>query len=747
VKTYVVVVVGCFSAACLDDIILPPDPPTLSLVSDVVHVKRPAISGTRTVDTEVLCGPTDDDGDAVVIAAVSASDAWSGVVPFDLVPFEDNAIFLWTRSETAGLSYEFLQSNLVFEPLFPDPPTVDGPLLVFATTSPVTLAGSKPAATGISFDDVKLVALNANTAWSVPVEFAADEVRKIAVVAVDARDHISEPVDVVIVFDTTPPDIDAANIFPPAAGTLARNGVVSVPLTEEVDVVGAGPPGLVRVLDGLTAVADGGVVYEPATHTLRIAAPAGGWPASLLTFRIDGSLVLDRAGNSKLFAPFQRTATAADDTSTPSAVVVTSPSPIPAVVTTSSITLSGTKSAPSSIVVDGVERVFLSDATTWTANVQLAVGAQTVRVQARSAAGVDGPEVAIDIERQQARPAAPVLSPAPPGTTNVAALDITGTREANTSIALDDEANVVVPRGAATDFAFSLELAPGRNARNLFAKRVEEDGSVTLSDPTLIEVTLAQAYEGNVSSTAELEITFGLRNLDAAVPVRGEFAEGTHFGVDIWLEGPLAEGETCVMVGGDRQAIKYADTVMRYQGSKAQHITPWADEDYKNPDFLAALITAGELDAIGFARGGDRRDDDGQPVSGFNPGIIGEGDLGGLDGLSQATLTGGETVRARWTQAGSSNAPLAQGDYLLHIVLNLDRGATYLTNNDVETCWGNVADADRGMHRLTIPVSLGDVAYEVPPVGTASELSGPDPEAGAARLIFLSSPVRAVWRP
>ncbi len=742
-----VVVAAASSAACLDDIVLPPDPPTLSLVSDLVRVRRPALTGGKTIGTEVLCGTNANDGEALVIAAADDQEVWTGALPFDLLPFTDNALFLWTRSEEAGLSYEFLQSSLTFEPLFPDPPTVDGALTVVSATSPVTLTGTKPAQTSLLFDGVKVVSFGEATTWSVPVEFSADEVRKIAVVAADLREQISEPVDVTIVFDTTPPDLDAANIFPLEGQDLARNGIVSVPLSEDVNLLGAGPPGLVRVLNGLISLSDVGVSYEVVTHTLRIAPPLGGWPAALLTFRIDGALVFDRAGNAQLFASFQRTAVAVDDGSTPAAPIVTSPSPIPSVVTTSTITLSGTKSAPSSLLIDGVERVFLSGSTTWTAAVDLAVGPQTLRIAARSVANVDGPELAIDVVREQLRPAAPVLAPPPPSITQRASLDVSGTREANTSIALDDDSNVVVPRGAATAFAFTLELAPGRNARNLFAKRVEADGSVTLSDPTPIEVTLQQDYQGSVGENAELEISFGLRNLDASVPVRGELAEGTHYGVDMWLEGPLVEGETCVMASGDRQAIKYADTILRYQGSKAQHITPWGDEDFRDPDFLAALVSAGELEALGLARSGDRRDVDGSPLAGFDPGVIGEGDLAGLDGLSQATLNGGDTVRATWSQATSTNAPLAQGDYLLHIVINLDRAAGFLSSNDVETCWGNAADAGRGMHRLTIPVSLGDVAYEVPATGAANELSGPDPEAGAARLIFLSSPVRAVWRP
>lgn len=734
-------------AGCLDDVILPPDPPTVNLLSDVVHVRRPTITGTKTIGTEVLCGASADDADAVVIAAADDQAAWSGVVPFDLFPFEATALFLWTRSEVAGLSYEPLETSLTFEPLFPDPPTLDGPLQIFTSVTPVVLTGSKPVATSLAFNDEEVVAFSDDASWSVAVDFAADEVRRVAIVAVDARGNTSEPVDATIHYDTIAPDIDAASIFPAVGGALAKNGVVSIPFTEDVALAGAGPPGLVRVLDGLTDVVPGGVLYEPRTHTLRISPPAAGWPATTLTFRIDGTLVLDRAGNSRVFAPFQRTANAVDDVAVPATPVITSPSPVPAVVTTSSIVFSGTKSAPGSIVIDGVESVILSDSTTWSATVQLAVGPQTVRLLTRSASNVDSAELAVDIERELLRPAAPVLSPAPPSTVTSATLDISGSREANTSIALDDEANVVVPRGAATDFTFSLALVPGRNARNLFAKRVEEDGSVTVSDPTPIEVTLQQDYAGNVSDTAELSITFGLRNLDSSVPVRSELTEGSHFGVDIWLEGPLVEGETCVMSGGDRQGIKYADTVMRYQGTKAQHITPWADEDYKNPDFLAALVSAGELDALGFARSADRRDNDGRPQDGFDPGRIAEADLATLDGVSQATVTGGETVRALWTQATSRNAPLRQGDYLLHIVINLDRSAGYLTNNDVETCWGAASDTNRGMHRLTIPVSLGDVAYEVPPVGAVNELSGPDPEAGAARLIFLASPVQAVWRP
>ena len=197
--------------------------------------------------------------------------------------------------------------------------------------------------------------------------------------------------------------------------------------------------------------------------------------------------------------------------------------------------------------------------------------------------------------------------------------------------------------------------------------------------------------------------------------------------------------------GGERQGIKYADTVVHYKGSKSGHITPWADVDYRAADFLAALVTGGRLP--NYAASADRRTDSGEPNPGFgSPVAIAESELDSLDGVTQATLKNGETHAFTWRQSASTRPVLAQGEYLVHVVLNLDRSGAWLSDNDVETCWLDPAFANQGMHRITARMSLGDVAYEQE-LGESNEVSGPDVDAATGVLRYLDGPITFTWRP
>ena len=123
----------------------------------------------------------------------------------------------------------------------------------------------------------------------------------------------------------------------------------------------------------------------------------------------------------------------------------------------------------------------------------------------------------------------------------------------------------------------------------------------------------------------------------------------------------------------------------------------------------------------------------------------------GIDGVTQATLKPGQKL-VSWPAAGTEAArfdgtAFSQGEYVLHLVINLDRSPTWIAANDEETCWGDGDYAREGAHRISARLGLGDVPFSLT-IGQAGEESGPDAEDGADVLRYLANNgVTIVWAP
>ena len=167
---------------------------------------------------------------------------------------------------------------------------------------------------------------------------------------------------------------------------------------------------------------------------------------------------------------------------------------------------------------------------------------------------------------------------------------------------------------------------------------------------------------------------------------------------------------------------------------------PFLDEDYRAPDYLAALITGGVFVAAGFEPGADRRDDStgqqgGDIVNAFGDVRISTSDLSLIDGVTAATRNHGVHV-IEWLPLDRDLQRIQQGEYLVNVVINLDRDPVWPQTNDLETCWGDPADVSRGAHRIVRRVGLGATPFELT-MGQSSELAGSDQEAGADQLRYV----------
>jgi hypothetical protein len=156
-------------------------------------------------------------------------------------------------------------------------------------------------------------------------------------------------------------------------------------------------------------------------------------------------------------------------------------------------------------------------------------------------------------------------------------------------------------------------------------------------------------------------------------------------------------------------------------------------------------VTAGKVPVL--SPDADRRQANGAPNAGFGfPVQMGEEEVDALDGITQPTIKPDRTHTFTWKQSDDGRPVLAQGEYLVHVVWNLDRSGAWLSQNDFETCWLDAAFNGIGMHRVTARMSLGSVAYELP-IGEATETSGSDVDQDLGTLRYLDGNIVFRWKP
>ncbi len=173
--------------------------------------------------------------------------------------------------------------------------------------------------------------------------------------------------------------------------------------------------------------------------------------------------------------------------------VGTAGDPIPTVTTQSSLTLGGTKTAGTSIWINGTKVVSLSDATTWTATLTLVEGDNDLVIVAKDSSGAASAEVDVNIIVDNLPP---VITTTPPTKTNLNPFVLTGT--------VDDSLTRVDVNGlqaarSGRSFQVSLPLVYGLN-----------------------NVTITATSPNHYVSTKSLTITLGhIPTIQTAQPLDG----------------------------------------------------------------------------------------------------------------------------------------------------------------------------------------------------------------------------------
>jgi hypothetical protein len=730
-------------AGCLGDVDVPPSAPTLVPVESPTRRVRQTIEGTKQANTSVL-------NHGEVIVPLDELETWSYEITLE--PGE-NLLDLTCRKESGKESKEHTQATIVFEPDFPAQPGLE-PVISPTNVMNQMLNGTKPSQTALVLAELdgqgevissgEIVERDAEQEWSHDLQLGGqDQVHFYSLTAVDARGRASEPLDFEIELDRTPPV--PVSFYP-------TDGEGDIPINTLVYLVLDGPisisadsidPGILVVTDSQGTPVPSSLLYNPLSHSIFMAAMFS--PDTAYTVRPNPLLIVDLAGNT---APsgtdwsWSFTTGQENDNSTPSVPTVNDPEgvdPVTRRTTLKSVELSGTKDPLTSIWIGNSEIVALSQSSDWSYSYDLAVGENQIGIMAKSRTGRPSPTVATTIIRDLVRPAPPELDPLPPESVSDPLLTLEGSKQASTSVLYNGR--VIVPRSPDSDWVYNADLVPGPNEIELRTR----DAQGVLSDPLRLIVDFAQEYEGPVEAGYKLMISFALRDLSRVSPVQSTFDTGANrYSIDAWIEGPLEPGETCVFDSAkkERKNIRYLATLVHYIGSKAGHNNPFWDADYRAPDYLAALVTGGVFDYLGLSEASDRRNDN----TGFQSGDLVDAtgkikltlaDLENIDGITEATVTAG-LYTIEWVPLDRQLQRIQQGEYLIHILLGLDRDPGWVANNDLETCWGDEGFSTTGQHRIVRRLSLGAVPYSMT-IGQTGELAAQDPEQGADQLRYLTS--------
>lgn len=719
---------------CVDDVEVPPKAPSVLPVTSPTTVPLQQLRGSRPPNTAVLLGDAE-------IAPASEATSWS----YDLALAPgDNTVELWSQRPSGLKSRSPTVVTITYEPACPDGPVLAAVPPARTNQRTHTLAGTKPAGTAVALDGAVVVQASAATTFSHTLTLPqAEGPYRFSLTTRDARGKDSDPVRLTLEYDVSAP---ALSLRYPTAATdpvvnntgVPTNTSVFVELSEAVrTTTGSVAADLVTLSAGGSPVA-GTTTYAPEAHAFVWTPNAPLAPGTTFTATLNPATVADLAGNGAAAGAgwtWTFTTGAGPSTAPPAAPTATAP----ATTGEATVELAGTREAWSAIFVNGtLARVPGPAAYTVTAPVVVGANALAVTAQSPTGASASGPT--LNVTRTLSRPAPPALDPSVSATATSSAFALFGTKPAGTAVLLNG--SPVACLDDQTSWAAVTELDPGFNELRLTTR----NQSGVESDPLVFTVNFAQSYSGKVPAGWQLKIFLTLRDL-RGTRIANEFVTGANnYGIDAWLEGPVGPGDTCQWDAANRQrtAVKYVATLSHYIGVKTGHTVPFADDDYRGTDYIAALASGRLLEFLGVNEASPRRDAQGRE----NPALMGrvtESDLRqridcfgllGIDGCTEATVPAGPHAIDPWEPRRPPNAEvLDQGDYLLWVMLNLDRNGNWLTANDFETCWGNPADFQKGMHRVVRRIALGPTPWSAQ-LSPADELSGPDPlDTGEARYL------------
>lgn len=349
-------------------------------------------------------------------------------------------------------------------------------------------------------------------------------------------------------------------------------------------------------------------------------------------------------------------------------------------------------------------------------------------------------------------------APALPASSDQARAIVGGQRQSHTAIDVRQRVDggawqdwrELAPSVEATTWVAWVELDIGLNEFELRARDRAERSSETVTLSSVRSAQVDTSLEGG-----EVKIDFTLRDLwndigDEFAVLRDGSSNMNHFSVDLWVEGPFADTETCDYDDDAKLRLntRYVATLVR--GRDANETAPyfgfWEYNNYRSPNYLAALIEAGQWAFSDFPLATDvaRRNSEGEqwPVDAScdNPLVYANGfgqcqprmmQVPVIDGVTEASIRSNSAAPeapGQWSEARSYTWDLrdrfgrlvAPGRYLISAVLSVDRAQSgpafvdAVRAADRETCWDRPEHNVLGSHRVEVLLQLdGNTAQEI----------------------------------
>ncbi|MDD5223962.1 MAG: hypothetical protein PHE84_08215 [bacterium] len=563
----------------------PPAAPTLNTVSSPTKTTPQIISGSKAANSSVYLNGTE-------IVALDSSTTWT----YSLALIAgDNAIYLTSR-DALGNESQAVAGLIAYDATAPFTPVVN------AVTTPTNLSfqsisGTKEKNSSILIDGNEQVALNGSTTWVCNV-ILSEGTNTFAVTSKDAAGNTSAAASVTIVRDstvtadapaapvlnavTTPTNLTTQNISgtKPANTSIRLNGKTIVPLDASTTwlynnlALIEGNNNLMftaRNAAGVDSEVTTGLIVrdtvKPASPSLNaVVTPTNITPQTIsglkeanTSVRLNSNEIvalnanttwtynmalssgsnaisltsMDAAGNESGAA----TGSISYDNVAPANPTV---DPQVSPTNVNSQVLTGTKEANSSIVINSVERVTVNSNTVWSCTVSLTTGVNTFTITSKDAAGnTCSGSASASITLDTSAPAAPGLT-AVTTPTNSHTQNISGTREANSSVRLNGTEIVAI--GAGTNWGpVSLNLVEGNNPLSLTSRDAAGNESTATTGLIVLDTTppsapgLAAVTTPTNSATQNIS---GTREANSSVRLNG--TEIVAIGTGAW--GPVSIG-------------------------------------------------------------------------------------------------------------------------------------------------------------------------------------------------------------
>jgi hypothetical protein len=222
-------------------------------------------------------------------------------------------------------------------------------------------------------------------------------------------------------------------------------------------------------------------------------------------------------------------------------------------------TLSGTKKPNASIWINGVEVILVNSETVWSYNFELTEGGNSILITSKDTVGNESNEIYTAIILDTITPAIPNLESVS-SSTNISSQILSGTKEANSSILIND--TEVVSINSSTDWSHPYNLSEGTNNISITSRDAagNESSAVTAiiildtgapKAPTLdTMLSMTNISPQTLSGTKETNTSIRINNLEE-VPIN----PSTNWTYDF----NLSEGENNISITSQDSAGNESD--------------------------------------------------------------------------------------------------------------------------------------------------------------------------------------------